>query len=226
MAKYIGLLTSDVRGKLGGVTFSRARGATTLSAKALQSGSRSQAQRDNSQGFVAALPAWRALTAANRLTWTNLAATLTWTNSLGTTWTPTGLQLWTQCYVNASYFGYTPPSIAPLSAPLPPPIVGCALVVSPPSARLEPSWALGVSAGPFYAAVSRPINPGITYTKSVSKCILASSYGSSFVDIYGAMQRQYGVSLLSGMTVAVRLQTVYPGTWNSGTPFIASVTGF
>lgn len=224
MAKYIGLLSSDMRGKVGGVTFSRARGATTLSAKALQSGSQSIWQRNSSQGFVAALPAWRALSAANQLTWTNTAATVVWTNSLGTTWNPTGLQLWTQCYTYAQIFGYPVPSTAPMSLLLPPPIIALELLTGGSGVTAYPVTGAGAATPPYLLAMSRPINAGISYTKSISKIIVEAVYPGNHVGVSASYFQRYGVHLATGMTIACRVTPCYPDVWNSGTSLEIPVT--
>jgi hypothetical protein len=227
MAKYIGLISSDARGKLGGTVLSRARGATTIRAKGLPSISTSKYQRARSAGFVAALPAWRALSTSNQRTWNLAAGTVVWVNSLGTSWTPTGQQLWTQCFVNAAYFGAVPPSTAPSS------------IIAPASfIALEAEiygagyckFLMGVGSGlptPYsFISASRPINSSVNYTKSISKYILTSETGTSTGDVNPTYVERYGLPLTVGTTIAARITPVYPGVWNSGAILDIALTVF
>jgi hypothetical protein len=65
----------------------------------------------------AASVAWAALTNAQQLTWSILSSGYTYLNSLAQAYSPTGQQLWTQAFINASYYGQVPPSTAPSAPP-------------------------------------------------------------------------------------------------------------
>jgi len=108
MAKYIGTLTSDARGKVGGLVLTRARNGTNIRAMAVPVNPATVRQVYTRGIIGAALSAYRQLTAPQQGSWSLFAALYTWTNSLAQPFTPTGLQLWTQAYVNAARFGTMP----------------------------------------------------------------------------------------------------------------------
>ena len=68
--------------------------------------------------LAAASQAWRGLTAAQRTAWINLGLQITRQDSLGQTYTLTGIQAYSSYYRNVTLVGGTPSSDAPsLSAP-------------------------------------------------------------------------------------------------------------
>lgn len=117
MAKYIGLVSTDLRGKIGGVVGSRAVTGTTLRSRVsgVNPASASQLAQRAQQSHIA--QQWNQLAAYNQLTWIALAAQVTLTNSLGVLYTPTGQQLFISA--NRTYFAYhgslllTAPGTAP-----------------------------------------------------------------------------------------------------------------
>jgi hypothetical protein len=91
--KYIGLISSDARGKNGGNVASRNRYGTYLRRHVSPVQPRTASQVANRQAFGAISGAWRALTASEQQGWNTLATTVTFKNSLGGTYNPTGAQL-------------------------------------------------------------------------------------------------------------------------------------
>ena len=95
--KYIGLLSSAASGKLGGIVASHNRGGTYFRHHAVPVQPRTPAQtlvRNQLQGFSSA---FKNLTQAQIAGWNALALTVTLKSKLGTTYNPTGQQLFVSC---------------------------------------------------------------------------------------------------------------------------------
>ena len=95
--KYIGLLSSAASGKLGGIVASHNRGGTYFRHHSIPVQPRTPAQtavRNQLQGFSSA---FKSLTQAQIAGWNALAGTVTLKSKLGTTYNPTGQQLFVSC---------------------------------------------------------------------------------------------------------------------------------
>ena len=114
--KYIGLLSSAASGKLGGVVASHNRGGQYFRQHKIPTQPRTAAQklvRNQLQSFSAA---FKALTASQVAGWNALGLTVTLKSKLGTTYHPTGQQLFVSCNKHLANIGVTtllsnPPSI-------------------------------------------------------------------------------------------------------------------
>lgn len=100
MARYVGLLTADARGKLGGVNFTRSIGGTTLRRHSTPRNSNTQAQQGSRYSFVKASNAWATLTVVEQIAWLTLANSLIWTNALAQNYVPTPRQVFMLCQCN------------------------------------------------------------------------------------------------------------------------------
>jgi hypothetical protein len=119
VAKYVGLISTDLRGKVGGVVGSRAVTGTTLRRRVagINVSTAKQLTQRAQQTFVA--QSWNQLDTANQATWNALAAQVTLTNSLGVQYTPTGQQLFISA--NRTWYGHGGSIL--LTAPaVPPPV--------------------------------------------------------------------------------------------------------
>ena len=95
--KYIGLLSSAASGKLGGVVASHNRGGTYFRHHAIPTQPRTPAVRAVRNQLAAFSSAFKALTAAQISGWNALGSTVTLKSKLGTTYNPTGQQLFVSC---------------------------------------------------------------------------------------------------------------------------------
>lgn len=95
--KYIGLLSSAASGKLGGVVASHNRGGTYFRHHSIPVQPRTPAQRAVRNQLAAFSSAFKALTAAQIAGWNALGSTVTLKSKLGTTYSPTGQQLFVSC---------------------------------------------------------------------------------------------------------------------------------
>jgi hypothetical protein len=122
--KYIGLISSDARGASGGNVASRNRFGTYLRAHVSGVQPRTTSQVANRNAFGALSSAWRGLTAAQTQGWNTLATTVTFKDSLGNSYSPTGAQLYMLFSRNLNRAGIATAATAPTAVPAIPAITG------------------------------------------------------------------------------------------------------
>lgn len=105
--KYIGLLSSAASGKLGGIVASHNRGGQYLRHHVVPVQPRSPAQRLVRNQLAAFSAAFKSLTASQIAGWNALALTVTLKSKLGTTYNPTGQQLFVSCNKHLANVGIT-----------------------------------------------------------------------------------------------------------------------
>lgn len=223
MAKYLGTITSDMRGKFGGLVASRARSGVTLKATAAPRQTGSQLQSNQRVRFAAALYAWRNLTGAEMAGWGTGALALLWTNSLGVTYTPTGLQLWQQAWVNADLLGTTPPATYSGTPSTIVPVVDAALTGSAGAYDLTVSPSSGSYTGAWLGFLSTIIPVSRIYTKSIARKCCGGNLAGDLVVLGSAFEAIWGPLPAPGPLVSVRIMPVQPTTFVSGTPFIGTI---
>lgn len=119
--KYIGLLSSAASGKLGGVVASRNRGGSYFRHHAIPVQPRTPSQTLNRAQLAAFSAAFKGLTSAQIAGWNALGSTVTLKSALGTSYNPTGQQLFVSCNRHLASIGITtqlsdPPSIPSIPA--------------------------------------------------------------------------------------------------------------
>lgn len=220
MAKYLGLLSTDMRGKIGGVVASRGRSGTTFRSKAIPNASPTPHQNTQRIRLAAAMYAWRQLIDFEQLSWGSIAATQVWTNSLAQTYTPTGLQLWQQAWINAAYFGEIPPSTATGSPTTVIPVDQLALTVSGVNLNGTAYNSGSPYIGSWILFVSQTISPSITYVKTISMIEVAASTSYVTLPFGPRYSARYGPLPTFDSSVAYRALAVDPVNFYSGTPLI------
>lgn len=223
MAKYIGLLSSDARGKLGGMVMSRARGATTLKAHAVPRLTPSPAQNLQRVRMAAAIGSWRQLTGSSQTTWAVYAATQIWTNSLGTTYSPTGLQLYTQASINAAYFNSDPPENINPATIQPPPVIGATLLSTGSSAVVQASGSSGPYTGWWLLWITGQIAQSRNYTKTLPRKFMGAFEGASNANITTAFRNNFGHLPIQFQYYSVRILPVEAASFISGTTTILNL---
>jgi len=223
MAKYLGLLTTDMRGKIGGIVASRGRTGTTLKAKGVPRLAPTPAQNIQRSRLASALFAWRQLTTLQQLSWGGIAATLTWSNSLANTFTPTGLQLWTQAFINQATLNAVPPSTAGGSPSTVVPITTVTIVTSTGVAQLLVNLTGPTYTGNWAAYLSAPIPASVNYTKTTARRLVAVVAGGNFNFFQTAYIAAFGALPPVGAYTSVRVVPIDPTYGYSGTIFNAPV---
>lgn len=223
MAKYIGLLSSDARGKLGGMVMSRSRGATTLKAHTVPRLTPTQAQNVQRGRMASAIHTWRSLTGSNQTTWAVYAATQVWTNSLGTTYSPTGLQLYTQAFINAAYFGATPPANINPATIQPPVIITIDIAPGFATAEVVVNAFLGTYSNPWIFWISNFISPSRNYTKTVPRAFMGTNATGNFIIFGNKFLARYGNYIQGTSTYACAALPVDATSYISGTKTLLNV---
>ena len=115
--KYIGLLSSAASGKLGGIVASHNRNGTYFRHHAIPVQPRTAAQKLVRNQLAAFSSAFKSLTASQIQGWNALGATVTLKSKLGTTYNPTGQQLFVSCNKHLANVGITTTLLNPPSIP-------------------------------------------------------------------------------------------------------------
>jgi len=142
--KYIGLLSSAASGKLGGIVASHNRGGQYFRKHSIPTQPRTPAQklvRNQLQAFSAA---FKSLTLSQIQGWNALALTVTLKSKLGSTYHPTGQQLFVSCNKHLANVGIT---VQLSNAPAIPSIPGLTTFTATPvgSGSTVTSWGLATT---------------------------------------------------------------------------------
>lgn len=223
MAKYIGTLTSDARGKVGGIVLTRARNGTNLKAHAVPRNTATQRQNDQQTTMAASLFAWRQLTDTEQVSWGAIATVQTWRNSLAQTFVPTGLQLWTQAFSNASYLGTVPPNTAAGSPSSVEPITAVTITGDTSGYILEVAPASGSYSGAFLIFMSGPIPQSRNYTRTIGRRFIGSNSGGNFISLGYGWLNAWGPYPPNFTVANVRALPIDPTYYYTGTEFNANI---
>jgi hypothetical protein len=224
MAKYIGSLTTDARGKLGGLVMTRARNGTNLKAKGIPTQPRSNYQSSLRALFASALIGWRALTTTQVTTWQLLAPQYTYVNSLGQSYSPTALQLWTQAWVNAGTTSLHPPGLAPTSPPYVDQLVGLSATVVAGVLKFSAFDMSGAYTGGATLSSSSVLSPSINYTTTIRRRPMGRFEVSGVIFGTAAWEAAYGPLPAPGQNLSCRAQCYDPISFIGGTPYLQIVT--
>ena len=230
MAKYIGLLSSDMRGKTGGLVFSRGRSGTVLRKKAGQVQPATSLQLYQRGLFAQASQAWQQLAPNQIALWNKQAALLERTNSLGEVSTLSGFQLWCQRCNNLSvgqqgqlttpivpFDGYVISQVAieELAATLV--FEDAHLLVACVPSFVDDNCSAVVEATPNLSA-------GVSYIQPAQWRVITVLYGGAGIerlDVVAAWQEVFGQAI-AGATVGVRLRQIEQTT-GVATPWSSSL---
>jgi hypothetical protein len=113
--KFLSALITDARGSLGDVTAGRNPSGVYLRARSVPAQPRTASQVANRALFTTATQTWATLGATTIAGWNNLASTLVRRNTLGQTYVPTGMALFTERFRNLQSIGSNYPPSLPVS---------------------------------------------------------------------------------------------------------------
>lgn len=223
MAKYIGTLTSDARGKVGGLVLTRARNGTNLKAHAVGVNPRSTYQLSLRQSFASAIAQWRALTTSQQQTWALLAPQYTYVNTLGQSYSPTALQLYTQAWMNATLSATAPPASAPTSPPFINQLLAVTLSFFPftLTASATQSGPAPYS-GAYTLSLSAPLSASISYTRGTRRRPMGFTLSGPGFDVTAAYLTAFGRVAGIGALIAYRAVPFDPVSFISAAPVIGT----
>jgi hypothetical protein len=207
--KYIGLISSDARGKDGGNVASRNRFGTYLRAHVSPVQPRTTSQVANRNAFGAISSAWRGLTAAEVQGWNTLASTVTFKDTLGSSYNPTGAQLFMLMSRNLIRNGGSANANAPVAIPAIP-----ALLTLTPTITVTGGAVTAIS----LAFTPTPVPTGVAMFIYASKSV---STGISFVS---PSQYRFMVAVAAAADSPEALLTPYTTVF--GTPPITGKINF
>ena len=227
--KYIGLLSSAASGKMGGIVASHNRGGQYFRKHSVPTQPRTAAQklvRNQLQAFSAA---FKSLTASQVQGWNALALTVTLKSKLGTTYHPTGQQLFVSCNKHLANVGITTQLSTP---PAIPSIPGLTTFTATPvgSGTTVTSWGLATTPNlPANFAVQVRATAVMTGGRTfVGKSAYRNIWGinpaptqPTNATIFSAYIARFGPLPASG-TVNFALRLVDPVSGFAGTPVTVS----
>ena len=238
MAKVVfGPIVSDARNKVGGIVFSKSRSGAFVRKKVSPTQPRTTAQRAVRANFAATSKAWSGtLNAADRATFTALAANITHKDKLGQSHTPTGAQLYMELTRNLHTVGVAPLTTAPQSLSVSDlggltltevtspdsPYAGAGLHITPTN-NPQVGEALVITAAAPEAAGRNFVGKS-KYRVIGTLAKWPTSPATTFpLDITGMYQDKFG-AIMPGQTIHVQLNNVNTDNGAAGKPYPATIT--
>lgn len=228
MAKFTSSLVSAASGKLGGTVFSHGRNGQIMRRHAVPTQPRTSAQRAVRNELSALSSAFRNLGAATIAGWNTLASGVTRKSKLGTTYHPTGQQLYVSCGKNLFSIGI---AIGNMSAPTIPtiPALGSFSITAPtPNTQVSTlplvvTGGLNSSYGVILSA-SGVQSSGRTFVgKSQFRLLKGLANASSLtMDLFTYYTTRYGALPQAG-TIQASLKYIDPASGFAGPAVTASV---
>jgi hypothetical protein len=227
--KYIGLLSSAASGKLGGVVASHNRNGTYFRHHTIPVQPRTPAQTAVRNQLQAFSSAFKSLTPAQISGWNALALTVTLKSKLGTTYNPTGQQLFVSCNKHLAAIGiYTLLTNAPTIPSIPgftsftvnnSSTYGYVTAVTG-AYEPAPSSSFGIE-----LRASSALSAGRTFVgKSQFRTLAGYNPASGLpTDLLTPLVGRFGV-LPSAGTVAFELKYIDPASGFAGAPIRATTT--
>lgn len=209
-------LVAAAAGSIGSVVLSSSRGGATARTRPKPPIADSAAQLDSRAHFRAVTAAWTALSAANRLTWTTAAATLTTPNRVGFNRPRTAKDLFFSVALPMSYAGVTlPTSFArptyyqPYTTIRAVPFAGQALYLTMDSAATPSAQGFIVRAGRTFSNLATAPKPPLRH-------ILTSTTVQCYLDIYQPFKDHFGEPQ-AGEYLWFEVSHFQPGGWQRST---------
>lgn len=155
---------SDIRGSIGGTTFSRNRNGAYARARTqpINPGTSKQTEIRERFGFLATQ--WSELTAAQRLSWDVLGSQIVRLNRLGQPYTLSGQQAYNSVNQVRGSFGLLPTATPPALSAYPQQPFGGFVVDPSPADVVQFQWSTVPDADQLYLVYgAAPARPGINY---------------------------------------------------------------
>ena len=204
-----GSLAVDGSGKLGGHVYAKNRGGNYVRTKTKPLNPQTLAQTSVRNDFTANAQAWRGLTDAQRQTWASAIASFPKKNSLGSSISLSGSNLFQRVNQNLRLVGATPLDTAPLPSAVTP-ITSLSLAAD----SVAPSMSLTFAPSPVPANYKLVIeatpgqSAGRTFVKNKYRRIqIVAAAGTSPANILAAYTAKFG-SPIAGTKVFVRAKMI------------------
>lgn len=226
MAKYIGLMTTDMRGKIGGQVASKNRYGTYFRARVAPVQPRTTYQENARALLTAVSQAWRGLSTAVIAEWNSIASSYVRSNSLGNSTTLTGAQLYNKLSINLTNIN---PSGGVVSAApsAPVSVAACGIsscTASPTTFVCVGSEAAVPAATTLFIFASKPVSAGKSFFgKKTYRFIAVEAAATSLtaLSIFTAYSARFGAPT-AGARIAVKFIPVNTATGWEGQPSSAT----
>jgi hypothetical protein len=221
--KYIGNLTSDARGKLNGMVFTRGRYGAVIRTKVSPVQPATPAQQLVKQNFGALSASWRDLSDDDRNGWNSVVGSWQKTNVFGQQYTLSGLNLYVGLNQNLLQIEQTNITEAPLPGEMP---VVQAFGITADVSSTNLQWTLGMDGGStvpvgtnLVIEATPPISAGRTYVKNKFAQItfLAAAVDTSLQNIWPQYVARYG-ALVAGQVIYLRAKLIDVNTGQATIP--------
>jgi hypothetical protein len=209
--KFISPLLSDARASVGGATFSKNRGGNYIRAKVAPVQPRSVAQQTVRANLSVLAGMWKSLSAADVAGWNTLAGTITLKDSLGNSYSPSGIDLFVGNNRNLSSIDEpvveAPPAASPGFEDILP--LGPSATAGTPTFVITTGLAAAPTGFKFLVRATTQSSTGVSYfTRSAYRVVAsfaASAYAS--LNIESAYVAKFG-PLVAGSKIAVAVSLV------------------
>jgi len=209
--KFISPLLSDARASLGGATFSKNRGGNYIRSKVAPVQPRTVAQQNVRAGLATLAGMWKSLSAAEVAGWNSLASGITLKDSLGNSYSPSGIDLFVGNNRNLSDIGQTvvetPPSGSPNFDDISPVLATAS--AGTPTFAVVPTISAAPTGFSFLVRATPQLSPGISYVGKSEYRIVGYFPATSFasLNVLSDYVAKFG-SLIAGRKIQVAVSLV------------------
>lgn len=219
--KFIGLLTSAASGKLGGIVASHNRNGSYMRHHTIPVQPRTVAQRAVRNQLAGLSSAFRNLGASTIAGYNALAKTVTLKSKLGTTYNPTGLQLYVSCGRHLGEIGIVIGNMVAPTIPTIPALPALTMSTSGNGLQVAAMTITGISTlSSSYGAVIRATSPqsaGRTFMgKSAFRTLVGNANASALVaDQFPVYTARFGQLPQAGI-IQFAVKYIDPGSGFAG----------
>jgi len=210
MAKFLpGSIVSDIRGKHGGLVFSKNRGGNYTRRKVTPVNPKSTSQVTSRALFAQLAQQWRTLTQASQNSWIAAVTGYAKTNIFGDLKNPTGTQLFIKVNANLVVSGG-----AKITTPAAPKGVSVVTIGALTYTSGTPALSLAYSANVpaltrIIVSATPPLSAGVNFVKSQFRVISTlAAAAASPANILSAYTTKFGAVGAVGTKIFVRIQFV------------------
>ena len=223
MKAQMGMMMTNVSGKLGGQVATKGRNGLNIRTKVKPINRRTTSQVNQRSQLATLSQAWKGLTAAQRAAWTASALNFTHTNNFGQKYHPTGKNFYCEINNNLLEVGASTVSTPPLTTP---PVGLTALTAtSLTAAHVGATFApTPQAAGMFIVwSATRGLSTGVSFVgKQYRQILVSAALAASPQDLTAAYTTKFGAPV-TGSQVFIRGKVIDNVSGLPSIPLQASV---
>jgi hypothetical protein len=223
MKAEMGMMMTNVSGKLGGQVATKGRNGLNIRTKVKPINRRTTSQVDVRSLLATISQGWRALTDAQRAAWSAAGANYTHTNNFGQKFHPDGKNFYTEVNINLLNAGQAIVNIPPLSTP---PIGLTSLTaLSAVANTITASFAVSpiAAANAAYVEATRGLSAGVSFVGKQYRFIhLFAAAAATPFDLTASYTAKFGVPV-TGTRVFIRAKIISTVSGLASIPLQSSV---